>query len=1023
MNEGCGGRAEAGVSCRYEAFISYSHAEGDVRVAREVQRFIEGFSIPRPLRERAGRSRLGMVFRDEDELAAGASLTAKLEGALEQSAWLIVVCSPDAAASPWVQREIELFGRIHGTDRILAVLSAGEPADSFPEALSSGAGDPEVSTEPLAADLREAVSGADRKLELLRLVAPMIHCAYDDLVRRRRARMVRRAALAALAIAVLAASVGGVVMEQRRATRGVEAAARAESSRQAALDALAAGDRIESLRLALEGAAPDGDPVQRARARNVLARALGVYGGPTGSKLLYSIDGVADASTFTASVDPMWFAVLDSEERITAYDPTNGSVAARFESSEVGASGNARFDCAVAVSGRLLATLKGGGLVCYDVVSGKKAWELLDVGRVCLIEPLGGVLAAALVEDDSGSAGLLSVDMGSGAVGNKVALDGVDAGHATMASCGDGRVALASGDELVFVESGFAQVRRAPLSAPDITGMLIHEGAVYTASSADGAGRFCSYSWGDGAERWSIDRSWSGYDLEFSAVPFMSSAQLGEVEFSSVLGADVLSASAGNAILLIDVLTGEVMAELESDAPIVQFDHVSSGDRGVMRATDITGARLVSSVRPGAGKLAGLEGYGFGDYVWHAEELNGGDVRYAIGCSAKRTDTILVYRDDLGLPAEPGVSAAAMASRINGISSSDDRRRIAVYTQEEEIWILDGKTFEPVTTIDLVDAGIELSDRVSTRMVLTGGGESLVLCDPGVGAVPPRAWRLSAETGELLGAWTWPHHVEGSSYEGCVFSSGRGGYVSLHMPNMGYLGLMDLERLEVAQEFTVDEVAFTDIIRAGDSRLIMVHDDGFAVLADAGTYEHVESALDEMAFESGSGEAQIAVSPDGRRIATVSPEHGLALVDARTGELAWEAPLESDGREFVAFSPDGSCLAVQDARGAFSLHSADDGALIGSSDEVEGLVVGVDFLQGASGLAVYSSDAVSRVCQLLELHGGDLEQAVRIRGAWFLSTDADRALILGRRLYSQPVYELDELRRMAQAEVDAFGAR
>lgn len=62
---------ETGDSFIYEAFISYRHLPKDTTVVKRVQRAIEGFSIPAALRQAAGRSKLGKVFRDEDELPAG----------------------------------------------------------------------------------------------------------------------------------------------------------------------------------------------------------------------------------------------------------------------------------------------------------------------------------------------------------------------------------------------------------------------------------------------------------------------------------------------------------------------------------------------------------------------------------------------------------------------------------------------------------------------------------------------------------------------------------------------------------------------------------------------------------------------------------------------------------------------------------------------------------------------------------------------------------------------------------------
>lgn len=250
-NDSGSGIGDPADALAYEAFISYSHTEADARVAREIQRFIEGFSVPRALREQAGRSHLGKVFRDEDELTAGTSLSAGLEEALRAARWLIVVCSPAAAESPWVAREIESFIAMHGCDRVLAVLASGEPTEAFPAALTSDVGLPGESSEPIAADLRSTVLRVKRRAELLRLAAPIVGCSYDDLVQRQRVRRRRRmAAMTAVACACLAV-VGVVVYSLQHRAMRTEEIATAERARQEALETYNEGDRIEALRLAV----------------------------------------------------------------------------------------------------------------------------------------------------------------------------------------------------------------------------------------------------------------------------------------------------------------------------------------------------------------------------------------------------------------------------------------------------------------------------------------------------------------------------------------------------------------------------------------------------------------------------------------------------------------------------------------------------------------------------------------------------------------------------------------------------
>lgn len=71
-------------------------------------------------------------FATRRSFSASADLSAEIRSALEQSRYLVVVCSPRTPASVWVNREVELFRELGRHDRILALLVEGEPRDSFP---------------------------------------------------------------------------------------------------------------------------------------------------------------------------------------------------------------------------------------------------------------------------------------------------------------------------------------------------------------------------------------------------------------------------------------------------------------------------------------------------------------------------------------------------------------------------------------------------------------------------------------------------------------------------------------------------------------------------------------------------------------------------------------------------------------------------------------------------------------------------------------------------------------------------
>jgi tetratricopeptide (TPR) repeat protein len=192
----------------YRAFISYSHA--DQRWGRWLHRKLEGYRVPHKLVGRKtpeGRvpRRLTPIFRDLDDLPAGSNLTEEVLDALRTSRFLIVICSPAAAASRWVNQEILYFKRLHGEGRILAAIVDGEPGASerpgeedqecFPQALRFRIDDAgeltDTPVEQVAADFRPGHDG--RRYGRSKLAAGLLGVKLDDLVRResqrRNARM------------------------------------------------------------------------------------------------------------------------------------------------------------------------------------------------------------------------------------------------------------------------------------------------------------------------------------------------------------------------------------------------------------------------------------------------------------------------------------------------------------------------------------------------------------------------------------------------------------------------------------------------------------------------------------------------------------------------------------------------------------------------------------------------------------------------------------------------------------------
>ena len=176
----------------YRAFISYRHTDRDEAVAKKLHTLIENYHIPSDIRKRTGISKMGRVFRDQEELPLSTDLGNDIRNALYNSEWLIVIASPRYLQSKWCKAELDYFISLGRRDHILVILAVGEPYESFPQELRFMSRNGQVTeVEPLAGDVRAAdIKEVNRKLqtEKLRLLAPMLGVTFDDLAQRARKR-------------------------------------------------------------------------------------------------------------------------------------------------------------------------------------------------------------------------------------------------------------------------------------------------------------------------------------------------------------------------------------------------------------------------------------------------------------------------------------------------------------------------------------------------------------------------------------------------------------------------------------------------------------------------------------------------------------------------------------------------------------------------------------------------------------------------------------------------------------------
>ena len=206
---------------KYRAFISYSHR--DTPWARWLHNALERYRIDRDLIGRESPAglvpkTLRPIFRDRDEFSAGHSLTEQSLAALNASQFLVVLCSPNAARSKYVNEEVRYFKAKRGGSRVIPIIVGGEPgvagSDCFPPALRFKVGPDGLLTdereEPLAADARP--QGDGKEMAKHKVIAGLLGLGLDEIMRRAaraRKRHVRYVAALAGVFLVLAVAAAG----------------------------------------------------------------------------------------------------------------------------------------------------------------------------------------------------------------------------------------------------------------------------------------------------------------------------------------------------------------------------------------------------------------------------------------------------------------------------------------------------------------------------------------------------------------------------------------------------------------------------------------------------------------------------------------------------------------------------------------------------------------------------------------------------------------------------------------------
>jgi WD40 repeat protein len=511
---------EEGKPPEYDAFLSYAHRDRQVTTA--IQKGLHQIG------RRVGQLRALRVFRDDTNLTANPDLWGKITDALDSSRFMIVVLSPQSAASHWVNEEVSYWLQRRGHEQLMLMLAEGHLAwdekDKRFDAEQSDAAAPVLTgpgslpAEPLYIDVSEDAPWdvRDRTFrdKLTSLAAP-IHgkdkdeLAGDDVREQRRFRRLRRTAVAGLAVLTVVAVVAAViaVAQRQEAVRRLHDAVVAKLNAEGA--AMLAGDTpggdVRALQelLAANAIEANGVPILNAQIARFTTHKIVDTSSPV-HQLAYSADGsrVATAQSDgtvrqweSATGKPVGSAIKGSSDGLSgvAFTPDGHQIAStsvdgtmRLWNADTGAPLNPNPPHLGSLTS--VATSPDGDMIVTGGADGNiRIWDrgghLHTTNRVfpegtlvadVTFDRSGNLFAASGLD---GSVAIFDVSTGKPHVPTILVrnLDGASASVARIAFSPDGHTIAASGDhlELFSVDTGTSirSIQVAPSKVTVVTGV------------------------------------------------------------------------------------------------------------------------------------------------------------------------------------------------------------------------------------------------------------------------------------------------------------------------------------------------------------------------------------------------------------------------------------------------------------------------------------------------------------------------------------------------------------------------
>ena len=175
----------------YFAFISYKRE--DEKWARWLHRKLENYRLPTIIaHEKDLPKRLKPIFKDTTDIKPG-PLAEVLTQNLKDSKYLIVICSPRAAQSEWVGKEISDFIEFGKEKDIILFIIDGKPYCNDPELECYHIVIKEKLPEMLGVNINEEGNEwkfIKKQKAFIRLVSSLLDVSFDSLWGRQKRRMI-----------------------------------------------------------------------------------------------------------------------------------------------------------------------------------------------------------------------------------------------------------------------------------------------------------------------------------------------------------------------------------------------------------------------------------------------------------------------------------------------------------------------------------------------------------------------------------------------------------------------------------------------------------------------------------------------------------------------------------------------------------------------------------------------------------------------------------------------------------------